>query len=177
MAEAALSHDQIWDDSALLDTWDAAVVEYKVNLPARSGGLRILTLERQNYHSLAAKGEKIDISAAIAEQEALVAGGNAKSEEALPNGDAMSGVEQKAATEATTSTVPVAAGPVPAALPQALLNSGKPLFLPLRDLIANLWTVQDQNVQNLMMSWYYAGYYTGVYEGQQKAYASMQESG
>ena len=28
-----------------------------------------------------------------------------------------------------------------------------------------------------MMSWYYAGYYTGLLEGQQKAYASMQESG
>lgn len=26
----------------------------------------------------------------------------------------------------------------------------------------------------MMMSWYYAGYYTGLYEGQQKAYASMQ---
>lgn len=27
-----------------------------------------------------------------------------------------------------------------------------------------------------MMSWYYAGYYTGLYEGQQKAYVAMQES-
>jgi hypothetical protein len=26
-----------------------------------------------------------------------------------------------------------------------------------------------------MMSWYYAGYYTGLYEGQQKAWVSMQE--
>lgn len=25
-----------------------------------------------------------------------------------------------------------------------------------------------------MMSWYYAGYYTGLHEGQQKAYAAMQ---
>jgi hypothetical protein len=30
-------------------------------------------------------------------------------------------------------------------------------------------------MKNIMMSWYYAGYYTGLYDGQQKAYASMQE--
>jgi len=38
-------------------------------------------------------------------------------------------------------------------------------------------TVQDEGLKNLMMSWYYAGYYTGLFEGQQKAYASMQEGG
>lgn len=28
--------------------------------------------------------------------------------------------------------------------------------------------VGDENLKNLLMSWYYAGYYTGLYEGQQK---------
>jgi hypothetical protein len=28
---------------------------------------------------------------------------------------------------------------------------------------------QDEALKNLMMSWYYAGYYTGLYEGQQRA--------
>lgn len=28
--------------------------------------------------------------------------------------------------------------------------------------------VKDEALRNLMMSWYYAGYYTGLYEGQQK---------
>lgn len=28
---------------------------------------------------------------------------------------------------------------------------------------------QDESMKNLMMSWYYAGYYTGLAEGQQKA--------
>jgi hypothetical protein len=42
---------------------------------------------------------------------------------------------------------------------------------------ANNLTVQDEGLKNLMMSWYYAGYYTGLLEGQQKAYASMQEGG
>lgn len=29
--------------------------------------------------------------------------------------------------------------------------------------------VQDENLKRLMMSWYFAGYYTGLYEGQQQA--------
>jgi hypothetical protein len=33
---------------------------------------------------------------------------------------------------------------------------------------SNFFTVQDENLKNMMMSWYYAGYYTGLYEGQQK---------
>lgn len=28
--------------------------------------------------------------------------------------------------------------------------------------------VRDENLKKLLMSWYYAGYYTGLYEGQQK---------
>jgi hypothetical protein len=40
-----------------------------------------------------------------------------------------------------------------------------------------IFTVQDEGLKNLMMSWYYAGYYTGLLEGQQKAFASMQEGG
>lgn len=36
---------------------------------------------------------------------------------------------------------------------------------------------QEVHMRNLMMSWYYAGYYTGLLEGQQKAWAAMQEVG
>lgn len=43
--------------------------------------------------------------------------------------------------------------------------------------MTNNSAVQDEGLKNLMMSWYYAGYYTGLLEGQQKAYASMQEGG
>lgn len=31
MAADNLTHEQVWDDSALLDSWDAAVAEYKVS--------------------------------------------------------------------------------------------------------------------------------------------------
>lgn len=29
--------------------------------------------------------------------------------------------------------------------------------------------VQDEGLKNLMMSWYYAGYYTGLYEGRKQS--------
>ena len=28
-----LTHDEIWDDSALVDSWNSALDEYKVSLP------------------------------------------------------------------------------------------------------------------------------------------------
>jgi hypothetical protein len=34
---------------------------------------------------------------------------------------------------------------------------------------SDILTVQDENLKNLMMSWYYAGYYTGLHAGQQQA--------
>lgn len=29
--------------------------------------------------------------------------------------------------------------------------------------------VKDEGLKNLMLSWYYAGYYTGLYEGQRQS--------
>ena len=46
-----LTQEQIWDDSTLISTWDAALAEYK------------------KFHSLAAKGEDVDALLAAAEKE------------------------------------------------------------------------------------------------------------
>lgn len=34
--------------------------------------------------------------------------------------------------------------------------------------ISVLGSVKDEGLKSLLMSWYYAGYYTGLYEGQQQ---------
>ena len=31
------------------------------------------------------------------------------------------------------------------------------------------WSTDNQELRNLMMAWYWAGYYVGLHEGQQKA--------
>ena len=46
---------------------------------------------------------------------------------------------------------------------------------PNARLFTDICIVQDADLKNLMISWYYAGYYTGLYEGQQKAYAEAQK--
>ncbi len=38
-----LSHDEIWDDSALIDAWNSAAAEYEVRLPLRQTARRVLT--------------------------------------------------------------------------------------------------------------------------------------
>lgn len=45
------------------------------------------------------------------------------------------------------------------------------LFLHANDLTNHqvLLPVQDPALKNLMMAWYYAGYYTGLHEGRQQA--------
>lgn len=56
---------------------------------------------------------------------------------------------------------------------QALLDSGqsKNIFSLFALLTA---TVQDESLKALMTSWYFAGYYTGLYEGQRKAQADQE---
>lgn len=62
-------------------------------------------------------------------------------------------------------------------MPAALLAASKSLRSPDVDVHANVVSAsQDENLRNMMMSWYYAGYHTGLYEGQQKVLAQWQES-
>ncbi|KAI6800826.1 hypothetical protein KC356_g3070 [Hortaea werneckii] len=146
MGKQDLSHEEVWDDSDLVKSWNEALAEYK------------------KYHSLAAKGEKVDLVLdkaegkphdASTEARENVAAANTAASEANPVEDqAASGVEASQSHQTQTQTSTAVGGGM---MPQALMNS-----------------VQDEGLKNMMMSWYYAGYYTGLYEGQQKAYASMQ---
>lgn len=148
---------------------------------------------------MAAKGEHVDLNE-LAKNEQAEGGAKTSMEtrDPLPvNGTSNAAVEQPqtisgaSSTNESNITAPsVPAGQAPpaatpsaptmgAAMPQALLNSGKYPSNPL--LSRNEWltmiSVQDEGLKNLMMSWYYAGYYTGLLEGQQKAFASMQQGG
>ncbi|KAI9038488.1 uncharacterized protein KD926_010700 [Aspergillus affinis] len=157
-ATKALTQEEIWDDSALVQSWDEAVDEYKL------------------YHSIQAKGENIedvlreaeaaeltpddalgqedpddqvaDVPMETAGEEAAVAGGSSEAAQPpLGESSKSSNGEQKTSSEAQ----PTGGNPM-AAMPHAALSQ-----------------VQDEGLKNLMMSWYFAGYYTGLYEGQQRA--------
>lgn len=70
------------------------------------------------------------------------------------------------------------------AVPKALMSSSK--FAPPKQQYCEVVEpcvddrpVQNEELKNLMMSWYYSGYYTGLYEGKQQGYAMAkgEESG
>ncbi|PPJ58793.1 hypothetical protein CBER1_08216 [Cercospora berteroae] len=154
MANRELTHDELWDDSALVNSWNDAFEEYK------------------KYHSLAQKGEKVDIpqepKAPVFSKAAayLNANGTSKPSPAAPINFAPSSKDpshtasnQTPSVTATVPRPPTTAPPSLASLPQTLIGGA-----------------QNEDLKNIMMSWYYAGYYTGLYEGQQKAWAEMQAS-
>jgi len=63
--------------------------------------------------------------------------------------------------------------PMSTGVPQALFAAGKLWQCRWTPLLTDR-LVQDENMKSLMMSWYYAGYYTGLQEGQQTAFAAME---
>ncbi|KAK3631511.1 hypothetical protein LTR56_012265 [Elasticomyces elasticus] len=158
MAKGA-SHAEVWDDSALVNSWNEALEEYK------------------KYHSLAAKGEKVELVLDRVEKGEVETGdlegvnaNNSADVPVLVNGNSTSStnstnrpVEEGSlptGAQPLTTTQAMPAASATAAVPQMLLNQ-----------------VQDDGLKNVMMSWYYAGYYTGLYEGQQKAHAGLQQGG
>lgn len=65
-------------------------------------------------------------------------------------------------------------------MPSALINGFKSLHPAISGEEALLIraAVQDEGLKNLMMSWYYAGYYTGIYEGRKQSdYAALRPDG
>ncbi|GLB04338.1 hypothetical protein AtubIFM57258_010303 [Aspergillus tubingensis] len=163
-ANKPLTQEEIWDDSALVQSWDEAVEEYKL------------------YHSIHAKGENVEdvLREAEAAEKAEMEQDEQPLDESADRMDA--DVDADAAANATTPAEPQQ---VPQAKPSQAAEgpeqpSGQGVHVtdqtagpsavgapPMPH--ATLSQVQDEGLKNLMMAWYYAGYYTGLYEGQQRA--------
>ncbi|KAH8125942.1 hypothetical protein FP744_10006250 [Trichoderma asperellum] len=147
--ESDPQHEEVWDDSLLIDSWNQALQEYK------------------KYHSIHAKGGSIrDLEQAEA--------GSSKVDEALKADESVNepSAQRQNHHEDPPSNDTAAAdnteqnnkqpgynlNPIPSAFPsQAILG-----------------TVRDDNLKRLLMSWYYAGYYTGLFEGQQQGQQQQQ---
>ncbi|PNY29632.1 Survival motor neuron-like protein 1 [Tolypocladium capitatum] len=144
------NHTKIWDDSALVDSWDEALKEYKKyhSVHARGGSVKDIEGDDQYITQGSAPAEVQDDH----DDGQPNASGQERGEE---EGEVMS-VDENLENASTTGThnPPPDSGadqvPVPFP-PQAVMGS-----------------IQDENLRKLLMSWYYAGYYTGLYEGQQQ---------
>ncbi|KAI9642769.1 hypothetical protein NHQ30_008501 [Ciborinia camelliae] len=149
------THAEVWDDSTLVNSWNEALEEY------------------EKYHSIHARGEKVEdvlnafenesngLEGAMDEdsgevgEESLEENITTESEFEKINDISMKTepkVEEKPTTKETESHPPSSKAPT---LPPQLIGQ-----------------VHDENLKNLLMSWYYAGYYTGLYEGQQQTQGS-----
>ncbi|GJN73353.1 hypothetical protein PLIIFM63780_007417 [Purpureocillium lilacinum] len=160
----------VWDDSALVDSWNEALEEYKVRAVPKSPDA--VTKSGQKYHSIHAKGGSVkDLIAEESSRAKATASeiGNHVGDQkasALPDdeeGEAMSVSDEKSGKDARAGKADPAlhdgTNQVPVAFPpQAVMGS-----------------IQDESLKRLMMAWYYAGYYTGLYEGQQKSQQQHQE--
>ncbi|RFU27788.1 hypothetical protein B7463_g8552, partial [Scytalidium lignicola] len=185
--QANASHEEIWDDSMLVDSWNEALEEYRL------------------YHSIHARGEKIEDVLKTFEESGKVGTGPEYIEKAAehtePNGTSLkeaagqegsidhaenlAGNGPSQETEQQPTNGEQASAPLGGqrssaqVLPQHLIGQGndKDLRSEVGMFMADAFTVdavQDEGLKNLLMSWYYAGYYTGLYEGQQQGRSNKQ---
>ncbi|PGH20821.1 hypothetical protein AJ80_03448 [Polytolypa hystricis UAMH7299] len=167
-----LTQGEIWDDSALIQSWEDALEEYKL------------------YHSIQARGENVED--ALREEEAK---GRAESANGASN-DGRAAADAYAETqghlewteafdeedadvdmpETEASHVPEAAASRSApeqaenAKPKLQATSAGGGFANMPQMVfGGASAAQDDGLRNLMMAWYFAGYYTGLHEGQQHA--------
>ncbi|EQB50084.1 hypothetical protein CGLO_10500 [Colletotrichum gloeosporioides Cg-14] len=152
-----MTHAEIWDDSALIDSWNEALNEYKKyhSIHAKGGRLEDVDLqetsESQTHKTGDSETKAVDQPEIVDDEEVAHetkgAGGSTdvQSKVGAPIAKPISGSSGSVPSPATTC-------------PQGLLGS-----------------VQDEGLKRLLMSWYYAGYYTGLYEGQQQQQQQTQE--
>ncbi|KAI9756359.1 MAG: hypothetical protein M1815_003782 [Lichina confinis] len=165
-AKDGLSNDEIWDDTALIQSWDDALEEYKL------------------YHSIQARGERIE-DVLIEATSTATALGNAQKPRAnvaehSSETDHLEDGEVQEAKETPEQAKPSEVDDgLQASRPAEAQSSavdrrfhGEGASLP-----ANLaGQAQDEALQNLMMAWYYAGYYTGLHQGREQGKRSTPAS-
>ncbi|KAI6248376.1 hypothetical protein HI914_03656 [Erysiphe necator] len=138
------SQAEIWDDSALIESWNAALEEYK------------------KYHSIKDnleitedKGDIEEKLPSVSEEIASTRFGDVANQDScdaqpILEAEIIDDPQKESMTPQTHTESNKIASSTPL-VPQLLIGQ-----------------VQDEGIKNLLMSWYYAGYYTGLYEGQQR---------
>ncbi|KAF2833853.1 hypothetical protein CC86DRAFT_15796 [Ophiobolus disseminans] len=166
-----MSNPNAWDDKYLLDSWNDAVKEYEKYHSIHKSGKRLedalsakeLKDLREDYGEYI---EETDTTPGTAQPNELADQEDTEMTHVETNGDqTVTPVSQAEAQHqeprpseqqenkpGSLENPAAQDGALTSAMPQAILGS-----------------VQDENLKNIMMSWYYAGYYTGLHAGQQQA--------
>ncbi|KAK2753922.1 hypothetical protein FQN54_007281 [Arachnomyces sp. PD_36] len=168
-----LTQEEIWDDSALIQSWDEAVEEYKLYHSIHARGENVEDVLRQ----ATAGGIEEDDAAYEDDHGAYLTGhnghpgeeepedGEVEEEEYVPADAYSQGASQPHVPKDTSSP----AQPRRGADNTGVSATGKAVKEGMNMPQALLEGAKDESLKNLMMAWYYAGYYTGLHEGQQQA--------
>jgi len=157
-----MSHAEIWDDSALVNSWNEALEEYK------------------HYHSIHARGERVEdvLKNVNGKKEELQEAPHVEYDNTPWNSIPNEGGEIKNATGSgdvpTTHSVAAPTLQTSSKNKATTTPSGNRShgLMPPQHLIGS---VHDEGLKDLLMSWYYAGYYTGLYEGQHQSQGAQEE--
>jgi len=141
----ALSQEEIWDDSALVEHWDEALKEY------------------EQYHSIHTRGENIEDVLPQAEINGAEYNGGISSPYKQPKLPASTNLEPDPQEDVSQEEVFEAASEEPTKTSEMPTDTTNPSTFPSGLIAAS---TGDEPLRNLMMSWYWAGYYTGFYQGQ-----------
>ncbi|KAL2137643.1 hypothetical protein VTI28DRAFT_8677 [Corynascus sepedonium] len=164
-SETAATHEEIWDDSALVESWNQALEEYK------------------KYHSIHARGGTIDdlpngTNETARPEDNAKPGAGVVGEAAQPKtgaeaeGKVDETIPMEESDETSVPTISDVHDSVAAQKADAMLTGGPTMPGPT----TVLGTIQDEELRKLLMSWYYAGYYTGLYEGKQQRTQQAKET-
>ncbi|KAI5284778.1 hypothetical protein KEM54_001078 [Ascosphaera aggregata] len=159
--EEHLTHAQIWDDSSLVQSWNEAAAEYK------------------RYHSIHARGEDMDALLERYENGSLGndLGLTATEDIGLAAEQTVDDEEDKLEADGKRS-VRVREGARVAEVGGGHddMTKSKPNADPLStatpapaDILLTVPAGSNEDLRALMMSWYYAGYYTGLQEGKRQS--------
>ncbi|KAI0018289.1 hypothetical protein F4780DRAFT_752198 [Xylariomycetidae sp. FL0641] len=139
-----MSHEEVWDDSTLIDSWNEALDEYKRyhSIHRYGGNVDDLLGAKPDHETPSDAKDGTDAGTKPSDHGDLEA-------DAERRGETVDHTSQKSGMPDAQHSHSLAAGPGPGPAPAGLLSS-----------------VRDEGLKRLLMSWYYAGYYTGYYEGQ-----------
>ncbi|EGY15816.1 uncharacterized protein VDAG_06980 [Verticillium dahliae VdLs.17] len=163
VSEDQLTHEEVWDDSALIDSWNEALDEYKARqnralVPSTNRSDRP-PQPRASTTSNQKRGKAISQLRQICHPVAWK--NPIKSVKSWPRG-----IRNPAGILLRPLRVTPGTAPPTALVSESRDTPGDATAVASPQVL--LGTVQDEGLKKLLMSWYYAGYYTGLYEGQQQ---------
>ncbi|KAK7977553.1 hypothetical protein PG996_003607 [Apiospora saccharicola] len=169
-----LTHDEVWDDSALVDSWNDALGEYKKYHSIYRHGGNVDDLLKEDEKATVASDAKVESNdSGLQESPSAAEQMQVKDGESMRvSCDRFDGMEVPAkirkAWHDNVSDILEKNGDEPGESAQTAQPIATPTSRPEGIPAPLLGSVQDEGLKKLMMSWYYAGYYTGLYEGQKQ---------